>query len=155
MNNIEVGKKFVDEFLEKYGDLPISELPKFIPDEDKTKTALIKKMAEESNTSIETLSEYLGCKPQSLRNKMFRNSFSIDDLVIAAYACGFSVVLKNNATNKDTVIDLVEFFKPMDDDILVRISDLEKKNKAAKRAEYNKLKAELKKMRDEYGFDEE
>ena len=43
----------------------------------------------------------------------------------------------------------------MDDDILVRISDLEKKNKAAKRAEYNKLKAELKKMRDEYGFDEE
>ena len=76
-------------------------------------------------------------------------------LLIAAYACGFSVVLKNNATNKDTVIDLVEFFKPMDDDILVRISDLEKKNKAAKRAEYNKLKAELKKMRDEYGFDEE
>lgn len=154
MDNIEKGKQLVDSFIEKYGDLPLSELPKFIPDEDKTKTALIKKMLDDSNTSIDTLAKYLDCKPQSLRNKMFRNSFSIDDLIICAHVCNFSVVLKNNATNVDAVIDIVEFFKPLDDDVLVRISDLDKESKAAKRAEYDRLKAQLDKMKAELGFEE-
>lgn len=154
MDNMERGKQFADEFLKKYGDLPISELPKFIPEKDKTKTALIKKMLNDSGTSVETLAKYLDCKPQSLRNKMFRNSFSIDDLIICAHVCNFSVVLKNNATNADAVIDIVEFFKPLHDDVLVRISDLDKKSKVAKRVEYDRLKAELDRMKTEYGFEE-
>lgn len=144
------GKMFID----KMENVPLSELSKFIPDNDKTKSALIQKLMTESNTSIETLAEYLDCKPQSLRNKIFRNSFSIDDLLIAAYACDFSIILKNNSNNMETVVDIVDFFKPLNDDVLVRISDIEQREKNAKRIEYDKLKADLEKIKNKYGFDD-
>lgn len=158
MKNSEKGKIIVDDFLKKYGDIPLKDfdnirLSEFISESDKTKSALIKKMQDKSNTPIETLAAYLGCNTQSLRNKLFRNSFSIDDLLIAAYACNFSVVLRNNSNGENIVIDLVDFFKPMNDDVLVRISDLDKEAKKAKQAEYEQLKAKLKEMKDTYGFD--
>ena len=126
-----------------------------ISDADKTKTVIIKKMAEESDTSIETLAEYLDCKPQSLRNKMFRDSFSIDDLLIVAHACNFSVILRNNKTNEDSEIDFVGFFRPMMDEVLIRASELDNRAKKEKREEYEKLKARLEKMKSEYGFDDD
>ncbi len=132
-----------------------NEILEYIQETDKTKTVIIKKMAEESNTSIETLAEYLDCKPQSLRNKMFRDSFSIDDLLIVAHACKFSVILRNNRTNEESEIDLVGFFKPMMDDVLVRISELDNREKKEKRDEYEELKARLEKMKSEYGFEDD
>ena len=142
------GQRFVDELQD------ISMYDLFVPDDEKTRSAIIKKMAEISGTTIETLAKYLGCKTQSLRNKMFRNSFSIDDLLIAAHACNFSVILKNNLTGESYPIDIVDFFKPHNEDVLVRLSDLDKQSRIEKQEEYNRLKAKLEEMKNEYGFDE-
>ena len=131
------------EHIDKYS---FDDMDKFISENDKTSTLLIKNMMNASNISLDLLAAYLGCKPQSLRNKFSRDSFSLDDLLITALACGFSVVLKNNSTNEEHPIDPVDFFKPLKDDVLVRISDLENKVKEEKRAEYERLK-------NMYGFD--
>lgn len=165
----EAGKKFVADFLKKYGDLPVSSLGEVFPDvdpidfvsatwEDRPKANMVKWLMSKGRVSLDTIAEYLGCSRQYLNNKLTRDSFSFDDLVIVAYACGFSFTLTSNSEDQEKRstyrVDIVDYFKACDDDVLVRISDIEKKSKEAKRAEYESKKAELERMRQEFGFED-
>ncbi len=148
-------EQYVDDFLEKYADLPIVELDSVIW-EGRPKTRIIKWLMSQGHIDQATMAKYLGCKKPYLDNKMTRDSFSIDDLLIAAYACGYSLTLTKNTSAPDHqesyVIDIVDYFKSNDDEVLVRITEIEKELKENKKAEYERKKAELEMMKREYGF---
>ncbi|MGI6105125.1 MAG: hypothetical protein ACOYD7_02910 [Raoultibacter sp.] len=122
------------------------------------KSNMVKWMMDRAQISVERLSRYLGCKPQSLRNKMFRDSFSIDDLVATSYACGFTITfLENEAPGRGEeflVIDPELFFEKSNPAALDRLKAADDKEMAEKEARYRKLVAELKEMQSELGIEE-
>ena len=149
---ISRGKQFVDRFLEVYGDIPMVDI---VSDtwEKRKKTNLIKWMMMKSDVSVDRLAEFLGCSKQYLNNKFNRDSFSIDDLVIAAYACNFTITLLENEGNSKCRINPEDFFNA-EPDIWNRISSIMDDDRKSKRAEYEQKKAELERLREEYGFDD-
>lgn len=120
------------------------------------KSNIIKWLMKQSGIQVEEMAEYLGCSVQYLNNKFTRDSFSIDDFIIAAYAAGYSVDLTStlNDERKSTHIDIQEYFESYDDEVLGRIKAINNKRKENKRCEYEVLKAELNRMKEKYGFDD-
>ncbi len=148
---ISKGKQFVDRFLEVYGDIPMVDIVSGTW-ENRKKTNLIKWMMLKSDVSVDRLAEFLGCSKQYLNNKFNRDSFSIDDLVIAAYACNFTITLLENAGNSKCRINPEDFFKA-EPKVWNRISSIMNSDRECKRAEYEQKKAELERMKEEFGFD--
>jgi len=154
-----LGKQYVDKlFSEQNGDVSISQLGAVIADNKQSKTVLIRWMMRKSGITLERLARYLGCMPQSLRNKMVRDSFSIDDLVICAHACNCSIQIRNNAEsdgNNTLVINPYDFFRSSETEtsVLERLEMLDKEDYKEKEKEYLVLKEELERMRAEYGFE--
>ena len=146
------GKEAVEAFLKEYGDLPVSSLDRIYTVsktwENRPKANMVKWLMDKSGVSLDTLAAYLGCSRQYLNNKLTRDSFSFDDLVIAAYACGFTFTLTSNEVKdgKQDVyrVDLGEYFKTSQD-VLDRISTVKNESAAADllRADYQRKMAEL------------
>ena len=139
------GQKEAEKMLEKYGNIPI------VRDlwVTRKKSNLIKWLMSESNVSSETIAGYLNCSVAQLNNKFNRNAFSIDDLILAATACNYSIVLQSNANpNYGKVIEPCEYFKEYDNDIYERLQHitefLSQRAAELKRAEYEKKLAALK-----------
>jgi len=160
--SIEHGREAIDSFLKKYGEMPVSDLDAvdYVSStwENRPKANMVKWLMTKASVSVDTLAAYLGCSRQYLNNKLTRDSFSFDDLVIAAYACGFTFTLTSNdeedANRCAYRVDLVDYFKACDDEVLVRISEIEKESHEARRAEYESKKAELERMKREFGFED-
>lgn len=144
---ISKGKRF----LEVYGDIPMVDIVSETWEKRK-KTNLIKWMMMKSDVSVDRLAEFLGCSKQYLNNKFNRDSFSIDDLVIAAYACNFTITLLENAGNSKCRINPEDFFNA-EPKVWNRISSIMNSDRESKRAEYEQKKAELERMKEEFGFD--
>ncbi len=126
--------------------------------ERRPKANLVKWLMQTGNVSMDTIAEYLKCSKQYLNNKLNRDSFSFDDLLIVAYACGFTFTLTSNEEDPEKrssfQVDFVDYFRACNDSVLVRISEIENQSKAAKRAEYELKKAELERMKKEFGFED-
>ena len=149
---IEEGKNYVDQFMRCYGDIPMIELVSGTWEKRK-KTNLIKWMMIKSNITVDKLAEFLGCSKQYLNNKFNRDSFSIDDLVIVADACNYTIAfLENDGSNQCRVSP--ENFFGEESDTWERISMLKNECKDNKRAEYEQKKAELEHMKKVYGFED-
>ena len=148
---ISKGKQFVDRFLEVYGDIPMVDIVSGTW-ENRKKTNLIKWMMLKSNVNVDALAEYLGCTKQYLNNKFNRDSFSIEDLIIAAYACNFTLALLENEGKCKCRVKLEDFFNT-DSEVLNRITKIKNSDKESKRVEYEQKKAELERMKKEYGFE--
>ena len=121
----------------------------------KERTDLIKWMMKKSGASIEIMVGYLNCgSKQYFNNKCHRNSFSIDDLILAAHACGFDILLTNKDGTIAISLDPSTYFGEGRTDIRERIKTMDEKTKdwREKHAEYEQLKARLKQMKEEYGF---
>lgn len=146
---------------DKYRSLPVTKETKPVDIVSETwknrpKANIVKWLMQRSNTTLDAIAQYLNCSAHYLNTKLSRDSFSFDDLIVIAYACGFTFVLTNNK-NESTEsfrVDLIDFFKNSDDKVLERISKIEENEQRAKRREYEKKKAELEKMRTEYGFED-
>lgn len=54
----------------------------------------VKYMMEKCYLSLDDISEYLGITTQSLRNKLNRDSFSINDLIIISHLCHAELNIK-------------------------------------------------------------
>lgn len=149
---IEKGKKYVDRFLAVYGDVPMIEL---VSGTWKTrkKSNLIKWLMMQSDISMDGLAAYYGCSKQYLNNKFNRDSFSLEDIIVAAYACDYTLVLLANDGSKKRRIDPESFFDE-DTKTWERISGLKAEVKYSKRAEYEQKKAELERMKQQYGFED-
>ena len=126
--------------------------PLLFKDKSKTKASILRFFLENSNLSIEALAEYLGCQTQSLRNKLARNTVSLDDLIIAAYACDYSVVLHSDKTGEEFNINVHDYFAT-DKATQTRLEVLKSQADISyKRREYDHLKAYVSEMEKKYGF---
>lgn len=133
------------------------------------KANMVKWMMKQSDVSLDTIADHLGCTVSYLNTKLARDSFSFEDLIIVAYACGYTFVLANNNGEDEPVyrVDIIRHFENSDPEALERINTIEEKAQlqAARREEYEKKKAEIEqeyekkmselaKMREEYGIKE-
>lgn len=125
---------------------------------DRPKANMVKWLMQHSDTSLETVAAYLGCSTNYLNNKLTRDSFSFDDLILVAYACGYTFVLTDNNEEVKSAnsyrVDLLNYFANSDSAALERVFTLGEKKQEAMREEYEKKKAELARIREEYGFEE-
>ncbi|MBP5555352.1 MAG: hypothetical protein J6X94_10855 [Lachnospiraceae bacterium] len=148
---IAKGKEFIDRFMEVYGEIPMVDIVSGTW-ENRKKTNLIKWMMLKSSVNVDGLAEYLGCTKQYLNNKFNRDSFSIDDLIIAAYACNFTLALLENDGKCKCRVMPEEYFDT-NPEVLARITKIRNFDKESKRVEYEQKKAELERMKKEYGFE--
>ncbi|MCR5089099.1 MAG: hypothetical protein K6C08_06270 [Oscillospiraceae bacterium] len=124
----------------------------------RSKANTVKWLMQHSDTSLEKVAEYLGCTVHYLNNKLTRDSFSYEDMILIAYACGYTYVLVNNNEEADIPdsyrVDLIGHFQNGAPETLKRIAEIEEKARNGKREEYERKKAELEKMKKEYGFED-
>ena len=131
------------------------------------KANMVKWLMKQSGVKLETIAKYLGCSVSYLNTKLARDSFSFEDLILAAYACGYTFILVSNDEAIDypamNRVDLVTHFESSDLEVLERVNAIEEEARAAKREEYEKKKAEyereleqkkadLERLREEYGI---
>lgn len=147
----------------RYSSLPVNKRAEPIQTvnekwKSRPKSNMVKWLMQRSGTSLDTVAAYLGCSVNYLNNKLSRDSFSFDDLMLVAYACGYTFILTNN--NEEVInansyrVDLLSFFEGNDPDTLSRISRIEEAKQLAARKEYEAKKAELERLKAEYGFDD-
>lgn len=126
--------------------------------EDRPRSNIIKWLMDKSGRTLEEVAEGLGRSVPYLNNKIHRGSFSIDELIIVAYICGYNVTLTSNNPDEEEhstyQIDVQEYFSNYDEDVLTRLHTYEKKLKDRRRAEYDELKAQLEKMKADYAFED-
>ena len=132
---IETGRLFV----ESQKNRRISDLL----EDGKTSSAVIREMMENVKLSQKDLAEYLNCQPQSLANKFIRNSFSIDDFIITAFACDYELILRKKKTGKDKMLTPEDFFQSKNPETLTRINRLKKEKIMNRIAELRKELKEL------------
>ena len=145
--NIEKGKEFVS----KYNDVSVNQL---LSSTWKTrkKSNLIKILMKKGNISIDDLASLIGCSKHYLNNKLNRDSFSFEDILVAAYVCGFSVCLTNKRTKKTEEIDVKDFIENNTNYSWDQISSFSSEQQLKIRKEYEQKKADLERMKEEYGF---
>lgn len=126
--------------------------------EGRPKSKLVKWLMGVSDKSIAEVAEYIGCQSATLNNKLFRDSFTVEDIVLAAHACGFTLVLINNKTTEGNelfqLIDYKTMFQTKDPDVIARVEKLDDKERQKKADEYQRMKEQLEKMKAEYGFED-
>ena len=154
----------VASLIAKYKALPVNKnIAPVEPVSDtwknRPKANMVKWMMKQSETSLEDVAAYLDCSVSYLNNKLTRESFSFEDLLLAAYACGYTFVLVNNSqeiSGEDTYrVDLLQHFDNKEgEEVLKRVNAIEEKKRQAKRAEYEAKKAELERMKAEFGFED-
>lgn len=132
---IEAGKNFFDAQKNRR----ISDLL----NDGKTSSAVIREMMDNSKLSQKELAEFLNCQPQSLSNKFLRNSFSIDDFIITAFACDYSLILHNKKRGTDKELTPEDFFQSKSPETLARINKLKKERIMNRIAELRKELDEL------------
>lgn len=108
---IDAGREMTAAIIERYGDKSLSEL---IEESQRPKSMLIYKMMAGLGVSFTTMAHYLMCTPQSLRNKLSRDSFSLDDLIAAANVCGYDLILRKKDRSEEIVVDADDYFKNSD-----------------------------------------
>lgn len=119
---------------------------------------IVKWMMEKSGRTIADIAEALNCTTSYLNNKLHLDSFSLDDLIIVAYICGYTMTFtSNNPDAKERSIfqiDVQKYFGSSNVEALKRLYEYERRLKDRKKAEYDELKAKLEQMKTEYGFED-
>lgn len=93
--------------VERYGTKSLSDL---YADSGHPKSMLIYKMMAKSGVSFTSLAECLLCNPQSLRNKLSRDIFSLDELITTAAVCGYELVLRKRDGSEEELVDANTYF---------------------------------------------
>ena len=63
--------------------------------ETRKKSNLIKWLLEKSDVDLENVASHLGYTTTYLNNKLFRNSFSFENILKVAELCGFTLILSS------------------------------------------------------------
>lgn len=98
---------------------------------------------------------YLGISEPYFFNKLTRNSWSFEDLMIIADAEGLHFGLIDDNSELQFSIKFEDWFRDYDDKVLEREQSLKAKVREEKRKEYEELKAKLDAMNKTYGFERE
>ncbi len=159
------GAMVLNTLLKKYGDTPISQIkdlasvetvsPRW---EDRPKSNIVKWLMDKSGRTLDEIAKGLGCTTTYLNNKLHRDSFSLDDMIIIAYICGYRVSFtsSNPDDKKHSTyqIDVLDYFGTSNTDAVERLLEFEKQQKIQKKDEYEELKARLAHLKEEYGFED-
>ena len=121
--------------------------------ENRRKSNLVKWLMVRSNLSMDEMAEYLGCSKQYLNNKFSRDCFSVEDTIIAAFACECQLAVLGGDGKTIHRLDPEEFLAK-DEETWARVLELKEKSADNRRAEYEHKKAELERMKREYGFED-
>ncbi len=126
--------------------------------ENRPKSNIVKWLMEQSGRTLDEIARSLGCKTSYLNNKLHRDSFSVDDMVIIAYVCGYAMTFTANnpddTTRSTFQIDVEKYFQSYDEEVLNRLRVCEQRLRMQKKDEYEELKAKLAQMKEEYGFED-
>lgn len=112
---------------------------------DRPKSNLINWLLKNSNVKRQDLMVLLNVSRPYFENKMSRNCFSLEDILLAADLCNFSLAL---VSKKDRSVHELNFR-----DFVGDISEQSEKFLSLKRAEYDRLKEKAKKLEEEFGFE--
>lgn len=119
---------------------------------DRKKSDLAKFLIKDSGFSRSDIVKILGISSrQYFENKIFRNSFSFEDLIGLAAVGGFRFALIRDSCDKE----IIQVFNPVDwltDEQINNLSNLSLRE--LKRGEYEDLKEKLNEMKDRYGFED-
>ena len=110
---------------------------------DRNNSAIIKHFMKRSGMSTELMAKYLGVTTQYFNNKLSRNSFSIEDLMVASCACKVDL----------SVIDPQEYISNISD-VSARVDAVRMNEKELVKAWYYSTKKELELMNEVFGFEE-
>lgn len=102
---------------------------------NRERSNLILWLLSKSNVDRAHLAEYLGTSLNYFSNKLYRNAFSIEDLVTAADVCGFNLLLESRSDHSKYKLSPAYFGL----DRIIKI----------KRSEYVKLKARCEALEDD------
>lgn len=111
---------------------------------DRPKSNLINWLLKNSNVKRQDLIVLLGASRPYFENKMSLNRFSLEDILLAADLCNFSLAL---VSKKDRSVHELNFR-----DFVGDISEQSERFLSMKRAEYDQLKEKAKKLEEEFGF---
>lgn len=117
------------------------------------KSNLVKWLMQKSGITTEQMAGYLGFSVAYFNNKLHRNSFYFEELVIAAYVSGYSFVLTSDDGEEQNVITMSDCFDA-NSEVYNRIEEVNSRLFNVKRLEYEKLKTKLELMAKKYGFEE-
>lgn len=112
---------------------------------DRPKSNLINWLLKNSNVKRQDLMVLLNVSRPYFENKMSRNCFSLEDILLIADVCNFSIAV---VSKKDHSVHELNFR-----DFVGDISEQSEKFLSLKRAEYDRLKEKAKKLEEEFGFE--
>lgn len=151
-HEIDKGKAIIDKFVDINGDLTLGELETGSW-QNKKKSALMRwLMNQKTDLTREKLGKLFGSSKGAVDMKMSRDSFSIDELIIAAYAADYELVLRNKANGDEKTIDARDWFRNYDKDTFERLKSIHPEPTSAELATYERKKMELEQMKMEYGI---
>lgn len=115
---------------------------------------LVKSLIDGTGISLDDLARYYSTTKNYLNTKFSRNSFSFDDILIVVYMAGKQVQFYDPKTKTVEVIDVESWFRDSDPEVAARLGIIMKEKEDLKKAHdlYSKKKAELEKMKAQYGF---
>ena len=121
---------------------------------NRRRSLLVKQLMYDSNIPLEEFAEALDCNVNYFNCKLNRNSFTIDDILILLELTGYELLYKNKRDRKATKIDFHEWFSNSDPTVIERLKSINKKKQGREkvRKEYEQLKQQIQKMKDEYNF---
>ena len=111
---------------------------------DRPKSNLINWLLKNSNVKRQDLMVLLATSRPYFETKMSLNRFSLEDILLAADLCNFSLAL---VSKKDHSVHELNFREFVGD-----ISEQSERFLSMKRAEYDQLKEKAKKLEEEFGF---
>lgn len=111
---------------------------------DRPKSNLINWLLKNSNVNRQDLMVLLNVSRPYFENKMSRNCFSLEDILLAADLCNFSLAL---VSKKDRSVHELNYREFVGD-----ISEQSGKFLSFKRAEYDQLKEKARRLEEEFGF---
>lgn len=148
-------------------DLPKAEIgeevPKITPVNanwaTRPKSNIIKYLMKKSEKTAEDISRCLGCSEAYLNNKLHRDSFSLDDIICVAYACGYILTfIPQDAPDVEEPdwfqINVQDYLYDGNKKALLHLWNYSYGERIRKKKEYDQLKEKLEQMKTEYGFED-
>lgn len=126
--------------------------------ETRKRSWLIKCLMKDAGLSVDDLAQYFGISKAYLNTKLARDSFSINDVMLALCLTGRNIAILDENNEIAQVINPRTWLKGYDDESLLRLRAVESAKKEAVRAKYRseiaKLESRLETLKREYDLEE-
>lgn len=102
------------------------------------------------------LANCLGTNTNYLNNKFSRDSFSFEDILIAAEASGKCIAIIDKKNFLDMrMIRFTDWFSEIDPEVIQRTVNLEEEKRMYAQTLYLRMKREIEEIKEKYGFEED